>query len=219
MPDFEYPNAPVYIYEIPMGVIPSNIGQGPVVPITVALEASVDPYLLSELGVPPDTDVTVQIFGTGGGGGGAAMGGTAGGGGGGSPAGVIFRVPSATWAVDGTLLLPFGGVGGGTGGNGETGEVTVFEIGANSVEVGGGGGGIAASGAAGAGGAVTFDAPDFDLAVARPGSSGQPNSGLAGGAGGVFAWGGQGGVGGTGGGAASGNGSDARAIIQFTPGA
>lgn len=218
-PEWAYPDAPVFILEVPMPRIPSTIGQGPTVTISIPLAASADPYILSELAVPPGTDVTVQLIGTGGGGGGAQTVGSTGGGGGGSPAGVVFVIPAATWAADGTLVLPFGGVGGGVNGNGETGENTELEIGSNLVQLIGGGMGVSASGDGGAGGTVNFSAADFTLVNSRPGKAGDDNAGTAGGAGGVLSWGGTGGTGGTSGGAAAGNGSDARAVIQFTPSA
>lgn len=217
MPDFAYPDAPVYIQEIPMGRIPSTIGQGPSVAQTITVVASADPYTLSTLGVPAGVDVTVQMIGSGGGGGGKQSPGTGAGGGGGGPAGVVFTVPAATWALDGTLVVPFGGAGSGAGAPGGQGDDSVFTIGSNVVTVAGAPGGLSPGDTPVAGGTVTFSAADFTLVMSRPGKPGGTSSGSTGGAGGVLSWGGSGGKGANNSETTAGNATDSVTTLTFTP--
>lgn len=185
----------------------SPVGTATPAPVVESISGA-GSHSLSSLAVPAGKDVTLEVWSPGGGGG---AGGTAAAGAGGGPGTyAAMLVPSALWALGGTIVLGAAGTAGvaaGAGGDGADCTVTINSILYGTIGAGHGG---AANGGAPGGPRTTTINGALAPSVAKPGSAapaipggghggaGAPSvgpGGGAGGAGGVAA--GVGAVGGT----------------------
>ncbi len=199
-------DAITYIRILPMSTIPATAGQGSGVPVTIDLTTAGD-HLLSELGVPSDRQLTIELNGGGAGGAGSPVGSSPGGGGGGGGAYVMYRCELADLGTAPLISVADTAAGGIANSNGTDGNDTYIQNNDDTILIAHGGShGVAVAGVGGAGGAVEVATELGTVLLSKSGTAGTTASTAAGGKGGdavgpALATGGAGGTGTSGAGA------------------